>query len=122
MEEKFTMRIRGELFRAMMKKIAELGGQRDGWTQKSVIEQLLAEWTGGQREVASPDRKPASDRYSDDLERLERVLDRCSAADRLLIRNLLHMAEKATEPKAKETSQNPLQSSRSGQKRPHVGR
>lgn len=97
-------------------KLAQLGGKPAGYSFQSVLEQLLAEWAGGKREVEAQPDKASQDRYRDDLDRLVRVLEHGTSEDRNMVRRLIKNCAEAlpgvAEP-VKGVPPNPSRSSRS---------
>lgn len=113
--KKITVFVPNELHKAASVKLAQKGGKPEGWSFQSVLEELLAEWSGGKREVAAPEPPMSGpERYRADLENLIEVLEHGTQEDRLLVRGMVrHHAESV-----RGRSQNPLQS---GKKRANRG-
>jgi hypothetical protein len=103
-------------------KLAQLGGKPAGFSFQSVLEQLLAEWAGGKREVAAQPDKGAHDRYSEDLERLVRVLEGGTPEDRIMVRRMIKNCAEALAQPVKAMPPNPSRSSSSPKKSAHPAR
>lgn len=92
--KKITLFVESDLHKAAAVKLAQLGGVPAGYSFQSVLEELLAEWSGGKREVEPQPEKPVADRYREDLDRLLDVLEHGSPSERELVRGLVkHHAE-----------------------------
>lgn len=122
--KKITLLVQPKIHKAASIKLAEEGGVPAGYSFQTVLESLLDQWTGGQREAhIAPKHPTGPDRYRDDVERLLRVLEKGSASDRSLIRGLITMADDAlTGQKSKDVPVNPSQSSKTPPNRPQPRR
>jgi len=109
--KKITLFVEPDTHTAAAVKLAQMGGVPAGYSFQSVLEQLLAEWLGGKRQVDAQ-AAVSSDRYRDDIERLLRVLEKGTAEDRTLIRGLIKRYDDAVQDAQKPVAPNPLRSSK----------
>jgi hypothetical protein len=124
--KKITLFVDAETHRASAIKLAELGGVPAGYSFQTVLQQLLAEWAGGKREVeAQPEKPLGPERYRQDLERLLDVLEHASPSDRDIVRGVVQRyakdLQKHPEP-VKAMPPNPSRSSKSARDGPRIQR
>jgi hypothetical protein len=114
--KKITLFVDAETHRASAVKLAQLGGVPAGYSFQTVLQQLLAEWAIGKREVAAQPEPLGPERYREDLKRLVEVLEHASSTVRDLVRGLIRHHAEALRERAQDTKQqvapNPLRSSR----------
>lgn len=112
--KKITVFVDSDTHKAAAVKLAQKGGKPAGYSFQSVLEDLLADWAGGKREVAPSPEKPGVERYREDLDRLLRVLENGSSEERAALRSVLKSYDRIPATESRGMPPNPSRSSRSG--------
>lgn len=122
--KKITVFVDPELHKAASVKLAQKGGKPAGYSFQSVVTELLADWTGGKKDVQIQPEKVASERYRDDLQRLLEVLEHGSPSERDLVRSTIRHHAEALKGRsdANPVPPNPSRSSRAAKDQPQPRR
>jgi hypothetical protein len=94
-EKTFTVRLSPDLIARVQRKIVDSGGQAKGYSQTSVVRELLEAWLGGTRSIELVPPSVAPKAINEDLERLKAILELGSHSQREAVRGVIKTVSEA---------------------------